>query len=444
MANNGAERIAIRHARVIDGSGRQPLENQLVIIEHGLIQALVPDPDVEISAAVNVDARGKTLMPGLIDMHAHLLSGGFDSVVDASASYEPAIQKRALEQMLYWGIVGCHYSVQPPSNGLWLRQALAAGELQGPRLFVSGPGVTAPNGWAGSNTPEARLELDEVDGVREAISALAKSGVDFIKVFYDDMCCAFHHSMPRLRKPVMERVIAETHGLGLPVAVHVYELDGHMDVMKAGADILYHSAVTGPIGDDYVALARDIGTAYVATLSIYHDTYDPTSLRSWADTHWVREAVPRSTLDTLAPGGPLDEFESFTRRENIARQYPNIMSNMLRVHDAGIPFAAGPDTGVPGVFPGLSIHREMELMVEAGVPPLAAIKAATSQAAALLAQPLLGRIANGMSANMILLRDDPIDDIRATRSIEAIWKGGDPVDRVALLGSIMREDAQHG
>lgn len=433
------QRLAIRHARVIDGSGRPPLHDQLILVEGGRITALTPDPGHDIAAATVVDGRGKTIIPGLIDMHAHLLTGGFDSIVNASASYEPEIQKQALRQMLYWGVVGCHYSVQPIPNGLWLRQALATGEIPGPRLYVSGPGVTAPNGWAGSNNPDARLELDDVDAVPDAIARLAGTGVNFVKVFYDDMCCAFHRAMPKLRKPVMERVIVEAHRHGLPVAVHVYELEGHKDVLRAGGDVLYHSAVTGRIGDDYIKLAQERGAAYVATLSIYHDTYNPAMVRQWAESPWVREATPGRTLDTLAPGGPLDDFESFTRRDHMAQQFPNILANIKRVCDAGLPFAAGPDTGVPGVFPGISVHREMELMVMAGVPPVMAIRAATMNAAALIFEPSLGRIAPGMSADMILLKEDPLADIRATRSIDTIWKAGAAVNRAALLADIMAE-----
>jgi len=435
---------AIRHVRVIDGTGRAPLDNQLILIEGQRIKAVVQDHDLDIADAVTIDAAGKTVIPGLIDMHAHLLSGGFDSIVNASASYDTDIQRRVLNQMLYWGVVGCHFSVQPVANGLWLREALSRGEIIGPGLYISGQGITAPNGWAGSNEPDARLELDDVTAVPDAIARLADSGVDFVKVFYDDMCCAFHQAMPKLRQPVMENVIREAHRHGLPVAVHVYELEGHRDVLRAGGDILYHSAVTGPIDDDYLTLMKASGAAYVATLSIYHDTYNPPAVREWAASPWVQDGVPRRTLRTLEPGGQLDDFESFTRRENMASSFPIIMANMRRIHEAGIPYAVGPDTGVPGVFPGLSVHREMELMVKAGVPPLAVIRAATETAARLLGEPTLGAIAPGKSADLILLDTDPTEDIRATRAINTIWKEGQIIDRKVLRANVFTVDAEAG
>ena len=438
--SGNAGTTVIRNARVIDGSGRPPLERQAIFIERGTIRGIVPEADSLAAGPGHIDASGKTVIPGLIDMHAHLISGGFDTVIDVGASYEVDDQKRVLRQMLYWGVVGCHFSVQPIDNGLWLRQALASGEIDGPRLFVSGPGVTAPAGWAGSNLAEARIELDDPDQAPAAIAKLAESGVDFVKIFYDSMCCAFHQAMPMLRKDVMERVISEAHRHGLPVATHVYELEGHREVLQAGGDILYHSSVTGEIDDGYLEAMRANGSLYVATLSIYNDTYEPAAIRAWADSSWVRESVPKATLETLGPGGPLDEFDAFTRRDNIARQLPTIMGNMKKIHDAGIPFAAGPDTGVPGVFPGLSVHREMELMVAAGVPELAAISAATHQAATFAGEPLIGSLAPGKSADLLILSEDPLADIRATRSIETVVKEGRVVDREKLLGEIFTAD----
>ena len=435
-----ADALVIRNARVIDGSGRAPLERHAIFVESGRIRSILPEARSLQTGAGHIDASGKTVIPGLIDMHAHLISGGFDTVVDVGASYDVDDQKRVLQQMLYWGVVGCHFSVQPIDNGLWLREAAATGEIEAPRLFVSGPGVTAPAGWAGSNQANARIELDDPDDAPAAIAGLAESGVDFVKVFYDSMCCAFHQAMPMLRRDVMARVIDEAHRHGLPVAVHVYELEGHREVLRAGGDILYHSSVTGEIDDGYLQAMRANGSLYVATLSIYNDTYEPEAIRAWANSSWVRESVPESTLASLAPGGPLDEFDAFTRRDNIARQLPTIMGNMKRIHDAGIPFAVGPDTGVPGVFPGLSVHREMELMVAAGVPPLAAIGAATSQAATFAGEPLMGSLAPGKSADLLILSEDPLTDIRATRSIEAVIKEGRVVDRERLLGEIFAVD----
>lgn len=438
-------RVAIHDARVIDCTGRPPQDRRTLLIEDDRIVAILASEHDQGIDALRIDAAGRTVIPGLIDMHAHLLSGGFDTVVDTGASYGELTQRRALAQMLYWGVTSCHFSVQPLTNVRWLRAGLSSGDIAGPRLYLSGPGVTAPRGWAGSNLPDARLELDSVDDVPSAIGRLAEHGVDFIKIFYDDMCCAFHRAMPKLNRTVMQAVIREAHRHGLPVAVHVYELDGHLEVLEAGGDLLYHSAVTGAIDDRYIRLARASGSAYIATLSIYNDTYDPDAVRAWSASPEVQATVPSITLDTLGAGGPLDAFESFTKRDAMRRNLPTIMDNLRRIHEAGVPFAVGPDTGVPGVFPGISVHREMELMVKAGVPPANVLQAATRQAAALLGDPLAGTIERGKRADFLLLDADPLVDIRATRAIAAVWQNGAAVDRRRLLtGAIGPSAAQAG
>lgn len=434
------QRWALHGLRLIDGTGRPARDNQMVVVANGLIEAVASDPGMDVAEANNLWLHGKIMIPGLIDMHAHLLTGGFDSIVNASASYDRDIQERVLNQMLYWGVTGCHYSVQPVDNGLALRASLADGSIKGPRLWIAGPGVTAPNGWAGSNDPSARLELDDENAVAPAIAALADRGIDFVKVFYDDMCCAFHAAMPKLKRPVMEKVIAEAHRHSLPVSVHVYELNGHFDILAAGGDILYHSAVTGPIDQRYLDKAHAMGAAYVATLSIYNDTYNPEAVRAWAAQACVQESVARKTLATLAPGGPLDDFESFTRRENMAGHLPTIMQNVARIAESGLRFAVGPDTGVPGVFPGLSVHREMALMAQAGIPPLQILKAATSNAAEILGASDIGAIMVGKSADFLLLDDDPSINIEATRSIASVWQKGQEVDRSALLDRVLSVD----
>ena len=432
-------RLLVDRARIIDGTGRTPLEDHSILIEDGVIRALLPAQHASGVDAERIDAQGKTVIPGLIDMHAHLITGGFDSVIDTGASYDQRTQSRVLKQMLYWGVTGCHFSVQPLDNMAWLRRGSATGTLVGPRLHLSGPGVTAPGGWAGSNIADARLELDDPAEAAAGIARLAEAGVDFVKVFYDDMCCAFHRSMPKLKRPVMEAVVRAAHRFGLPVAVHVYEVPGHREVMEAGGDVLYHSAVTAPIDESYLALAKRMGSAYVATLSIYHDTYDPDAARRWAQNESVRSSIPAVTLETLAVGGPLDMFEAFTKRREMKERLPMIRDNLRRIHDAGIPFAVGPDTGVPAVFPGISVHREMELMCQAGVPAMAVLQAATRQAAALLGDTAGGSIERGKRADLLVLRDDPLQDILATRTVEAVIQSGRRIDRQGLLRSIMSD-----
>src|SRR6266496_364065 len=177
--------ILIRNASIIDGTGKKPPRNRSILIKDGRIEEITDGEGVVPSQATVIDATGKTILPGLIDMHSHLLSGGFDSITEVIDAFDPATQKRALKQMLYWGVTATYSPVQPLESGLQLREQVVNGNFPAPRLFISGPGFTAPNGWAGSLLPLARMEPKSPAEAEEQVGLLAKAGVDILKIYYD-------------------------------------------------------------------------------------------------------------------------------------------------------------------------------------------------------------------------------------------------------------------
>jgi imidazolonepropionase-like amidohydrolase len=431
------ETILIRNGRLIDGSGRGPLERVSILIGSGRFREITQREITTPRGVPVIDATGKTILPGLIDMHAHLLSGGFDTISEKSMSYDPADQRRALKQMLYWGVTGVCDPVQPLASGLTLRAQITSGSFPSPRLFISGPGFTAPGGWAGSNHPDARFEPGNMQEARQQIDKLARSKVDFIKIFYDDMSDAFAFPLPKLDKELMRAIISQAHARKIRTMVHVYDTEGHKDAIGAGADIMAHSAITAPVDDGYIQLARKNRTLYLSTLSVYHDVFDEVEIRTLISQDFVRKTVPRKTLATLEPREPLASFEKSIKQEYIKKQLPTIDGNLRRVFEAGIPIAVGPDTGVPGAFPGIAVHREMELMVGAGVPPGAVLVAATKTGAEYLGQSSIGTIERGKRADLLLVNGDPLKDIKDTRKIELVMKDGRVIDREKLLTEIM-------
>ncbi len=433
--------LLIRNGRIIDGTGRDPLPNSSVLIEDGRIKGIVPGvPEVPPATTV-IDATGKSIVPGLIDMHAHLLSGGFDTITEVIDSFEPATQARALKQMLYWGVTSVYSPVQPLQSGLELRQKTGAQDNHSfPRLFISGPGFTAPNGWAGSLLPLARFEPKTPEEAEAQVNQLAEAGVDILKIYYDTQCCAFLNPLPKLELPIMERIIAQAHRRNLRVMLHAYDTQYQIDALRAGVDIMAHSAVTAPVDDEYLELASKAKTLYLATLSVYQDAFDENSLRQYAGKEFVQRTVPKKTLDTLVEKGPLDEFLKITKKSYLKDQLPTINSNLKRVSDSGIAVGVGPDTGVMGAFPGLSVHREMELMVDAGMSPAQVLVAATRTAADYLGEPSLGTIEEGKIADLVVIDGNPLEDIKHSREIETVIKEGVVINREKLLQEIMKED----
>lgn len=430
--------ILIRNGRIFDGKATEPRTSS-IWIENGRIKRLFHGDMAAPDDATVIDAAGQTVLPGLVDMHSHLLTGGFDSITDVIDSFDPLTQERALGQMLYWGVTATYSPVQPLESGLKLRTQIAENVLAGPRLFISGPGFTAPNGWAGSLLPLARREPTSLAEAEEQVNELADAGVDILKIYYDTQCCAFVDPLPKLETSIMERIIQTAHERNVKVMAHAYDNRYHLDTLRAGVDILAHSAVTAPVDDEYLELATKANALYLATLSVYHDAFDEKSLREFISRDFVRETVPKRTLDTLAEGGPFDGFLTITKKDYIKKQLPTIRRNLKKVADSGIAIGVGPDTGVMGAFPGLSVHREMELMVQAGLEPAKVLIAATRTAAERLGASDLGTIEEGKQADFVLVDGNPLEDITHTRNIRTVIKQGRIIDREKLLRKILED-----
>jgi imidazolonepropionase-like amidohydrolase len=235
----------------------------------------------------------------------------------------------------------------------------------------------------------------------------------------------------------MAAVIEEAHARNLKVMVHAYSTEDHKDAIRAGADIMAHSAITTPVDDEYIDLARKSSTLYLSTLSVYHDVFDEKAIREFIKQQFVQRTVPKKTLATLTAKEPLDSFEKTIKQDFIKQQLPTIAANLKKLSENGIAIGVGPDTGVPGSFPGIAVHREMELMVQAGVPAARVLVAATKTAAAYLGQKSLGTIERGKVADLILVRGNPLEDIKNTREIEVVVKEGQVINRERLLTEIM-------
>jgi imidazolonepropionase-like amidohydrolase len=433
--------ILINNARIIDGTGGPALDRASVLIRDGRISKIIngdadnaknSDSAESTGASLTIDASGKTVLPGLIDMHAHLLSGGFDTLTQDIDSFDFATEKRALSQMLYWGVTTIYNPVQPLATVRQLRAFVKDNRLNTPRIFVSGPGFTSPGGWAGSLLPIARVEPQDAADAEREVNRLADESVDILKIYYDTQCCAFVSPLPKLAFPIMERIVATAHRRGLKVMVHAYDNDNHKEAIRAGADIMAHSAVTAPVDREYIDLAKDNRTLYLATLSVYNDAFDEESLRAFIAQDFVQRSVARPTLDSLGEDGPFGSFLKSVKQDYLKNQLPTIKDNLVRVFESGIQVGVGPDTGVMGAFPGISVHREMELMVQAGVPASAVLKAASSTTAGYLGLDGLGTVEEGNTADLVIVNGNPLDDIRNTRNIEMVIKEGRVVDRDLL------------
>ena len=399
--------LALTNVRLIDGTGHGPIENMAIIIDGNRIKNLGAVTGYPDNTNV-VDLRGLTVMPGLVDCHLHL--GGLTrdqpgkvigkvSFIDMASFFWDYLHNYAHRRRLAIenGVTTIRSAGDHYPHIIKLRDKIAAGKLVGPRIFAPGPTITAPGGHPAGTIykgnryiiENATRQIAEVSSAREEVRRLVGGGVDCIKAIYSDINpMDITHKVPRLSLDVLEALADEAHQHNLRLMVHTGSPKETMDAIKAGADSIEHGILPGgdstEFEDDLVKMMLDKGTFFVPTLAI-----------AWAN----KDAYP----DLFA----------------------GLKTTLRKLHDAGVNMAAGTDSGTPGVVIGKGLHKELELMVEAGISPMEAITAGTRNAADNLGKANeLGTIEPRKLADIIAVSGDPLKDIRDTREIKLVIKDG--------------------
>ena len=426
---HAAEEITLlAGATVIDGIAGAPLENAVVVIRNERIDAIARQGEGAIPAGARViDVSGKWLVPGLVDAHVHFFqSGGLytrPDVIDLRhiRPYEDEIARirerlpETLERYLASGIT----SVVDLAGPGWTYElrSLAGDTVASPRVMLSGPGLTAqlPAGLVGKHAPAFVVRSPE-----QALAVVRRLSVqrpDFLKIWFSPargMNLAGEFTWIRA-------AIREAHTLGLQVAVHATQLEIARRMVDAGADILVHSIDDRPIDRELLSAMRAGGVLYIPTLGVS---------RRYAEVLGQQlELAPfEQTMGDAGVIASLDDLPRLYqgyRRPQPLKDNRVARENLLHVHRAGITIAAGSDAGNIGSLHGPGLHRELELMVDAGLKPSDVLLAATRGGAQVMGRSReLGRIEPGLLADLLLLDADPQKDIRNTRRIAMVMKGG--------------------
>ncbi|MDR6641456.1 MULTISPECIES: amidohydrolase family protein [Luteibacter] len=417
----------IRGARLLDGTGGPAREDVTMVIDGDRITMLGAGLRVKMPKDTTVvDYTGKTIIPGLISDHGHIGS------VDGTRSGTPDLYTRdnALRQLKQWRAYGVttvtSLGVNNPDVFYPLRADLHAGKADGADLFGADRGIGVPNG-----APPAKMmqvgpnQLDRPstpDEARAAVDAAAERGTDIVKIWVDD----FNGSLPVKMKPeIWHAVIDEAHARHLRVAAHVYYLDDARQLVDAGVDILAHGVRDRPVDSAFVQAMKQHGTWYIATLDLNEAAYIYARHPAWMDqpffTHAVQPALARQFADTAWRDRVQNDGSTRTNEEALQTN----LKNLKTLYDAGVRIGFGTDAGaMPLRIPGFAEHRELALMVDAGLTPMQAIQIATQRAAELLGLDDRGVLARGKRADFIVLDADPSGDIEATTKISAVWQRG--------------------
>jgi imidazolonepropionase-like amidohydrolase len=394
-----AQTVLFRGARVFDGT--RMLDAQDVLVEGGRIARLGRGLTAPAGATV-VDGAGKTLLPGLIDSHTHTWG-------DASKT------------ALMFGVTTELDMFTDASAAKQMRSEQAAGKANDRAdLFSAGTLITAPKGH-GTEYGMVIPTISTPDSAQAFVDARIAEGSDYIKIVYDDGH-AYGMSIPTLDKATMKAVITAAHKRGKLAVVHIGDLAAARDAIDAGADGLVHLFVDRDPDAKFGAFVASHRAFVVPTLTVLMSISGVGGGATLTTDPRIEPYLTRMEKMTLAQGFP-------ARPGSPAKSYAAAEATVRQLDAAGVPVLAGTDAGNPGTSHGAALHRELELLVKAGLTPAKALAAATSVPAKAFRIADRGRIAPGLRGDLVLVNGDPIADITATRAIVGVWKAGVRADR---------------
>jgi imidazolonepropionase-like amidohydrolase len=392
-----AQQTAITNVRLFDGTKVVP--HATVVIDGTRITAAGTKVTVPAGATV-IDGSGKTLLPGLIDSHTHVFPG-------------------TLERALRFGVT----TEMDMFTALRTLNPLRAEQAKGPvtnraDIYSAGTLVTVAGGHGSEYFPIPTFKTG--DDPQAFIDARIAEGSDYIKLI-EETGEAYGMKWPTLSRSDLTVLIAAAHKRGKLAVVHVSTLTGARDAIDAGADALVHIFADKAPDDGFGKFVTAHHAFVVPTLTVNESTTgvgSGTSLTT--DTHLAAYLDPDEITNLKA---------FFPFRTGASLKMANAFEAVRQLKSAGVPILAGTDAPNPGTSHGASMHRELELLVKAGLTPAEALAAATSVPAKQFKLNDRGRIASGLHADLLLVDGDPTTDILATRNIVTIWKNGAALDR---------------
>ncbi|HEV3332798.1 MAG TPA: amidohydrolase family protein [Bryobacteraceae bacterium] len=411
-------------ARLIVDARRQPVENAAFLVENGRVVRVGKRGAVHAPpGAAVVDLTGKTVIPALIDTHIHI---GYQK--NLTYSPENYTYDNLADQLRRYAYVGVSavlsLGTDPGDLPLQLRMEQ---EGNGGTLFrLAGRGIAAPN--AGPADPALKPSAYGVtteEEARQAVREQIANKVDFIKIWVDDR----NGTVPKLRPELYRAIIDEAHKGGTRVIAHVYYLDDAKDLARAGIDGFAHLVRDRELDDETVALIRKKNIMVMPNLGLAQSrTYSRPP--AWLDDALLRETVPAIIIARMRAAY---ETRPAAVVEAARKTYAVMQRNLAKLQMAGAHIGFGTDSGAaPDYFHAYNAHRELQLMVEAGMTPAQAITAATVTAAGFLRLKDRGTLEPAHSADFVVLDANPLDDITNTRKIVKVYLRGKEVYRSSL------------
>ncbi len=436
---------------LILGDGSAPIEDGAFIVTDGIITAVGPKSEVaHPPGADRFDLSDHTVMPFLYSIHSHVgLLVGSDM---AAENYTRDNILLDLDRYLYYGVGTIGVMGSDAGDVAFEIRSEQVGNRTGTQLLTAGRGITARRGWPTNLAPLADIpyQVGTEDEAREAVRELVANNVDFIKVWVDDgrqvsgqifragRLVNDYSSVPKLSPALYGAIIDEAHQNNTRVVAHVRYLNDAKGLVDAGIDGLVHSIRDRDVDDALIEamLANDV--FYVPTLTAHQAQFIYADEPDWVGESPMRESVSPAVVSRISSRGFVGTLQQDLNLPGWRAEFDTAMRNVKKIHDAGVPVGLGTDSGTTNKFPGYFEHRELELLVEAGVAPLQAIQIAVHTTAQLLGLGDAGGLLVGMRGDFFLVPDDPLDQMSASRNIAEVFFGGRQVERSAMMTRFTR------
>ncbi len=404
--------IAIKSKKLIDGTGRPPIESGILLIEDDRIVQVGEPEQVTIPADVEViDCSDQTVLPGLIDSHTHVV---------LKLSEEPEVRtpsvgvqmkqdtiRMALRGSMYLrddlesGVTTMRALGDPEDIDFRIRDAIEAGDIPGPRLLVAGQALRPSHGWGVEGVPPA----DGVDEIRAAVRQNIARGADVIKIFVTNFrqgtsdeayMRADLTRVPIYTKEEIEAAVDEAHRVGVKIAAHALGGPGLRAALEAGVDSIEHANLMEE--QDIEIFLKTGGWLSDPNLVVIFDKMGLENLTWW-------------------------DFPEWQEKVNFARENTRIM--IPKAIKAGVKFALGVDPCHGFLW------KEARYMVELGIPEMDVILSITKNGAELCGlADKVGTLEPGKLADVISVKGNPLDDIKCLRNVGLVMKGGKRYDQL--------------
>jgi imidazolonepropionase-like amidohydrolase len=391
-----AQVTALTNATVIDGTGAPPRKNVTIVMDSGRIRDMGSSATVKAPAdATVVDLTGKYVVPGIINAHGHV-----------GARTEPQLRQYAT-----YGVTTTNSMQTDPDEVIQVRDAQRRGELSGSRVY------TIRHRFA----PDSKLKTPEE--ARAKVDETVAAGADFIKLWVESQ----YGKIAKLPPEICIAILEQSRKHGKITTAHIFDYDDAKLLIENGLNVMAHNVRDREVDAEFIELARRRNVTLIPTMTRDQGLFIYGEMPAWLEDMYLLKSIPadrQAVLKEKVAG----QQARHPLRKRYQQDYEMNRINLKKMSDAGVRIAFGTDSGgQPDRFfvQGYFEHREMELMVDAGLTPMQVIQSFSKNASeALGIDKDFGTLAKGKAADLLVLERNPLENIGNMRTIQTVYLGG--------------------